>query len=426
MTSSTKGSSCSVVLPSEIWSEVFYWATMNPARELDTLVGLKPFDSIEVIEDNSFMEKAFKMKRYISMVCWSWRILVAKYLYEDLRVRHGSTVLAETLEKSKNGIGLGVFVKRVMIPVVLDRGPWMDAIGRNTRRILQCCPNLLVFSRFHPFMVRMHIDDFHASTARIDDLYLPNVRRVDWDNSPITAWWPVVPMPKFVWDLENLEVLSIGGDNFPWMPNDNDDSVLVDVLLPKVHTLRVRSFLRHGLPGLKLAQLNLPSLKRLVLERCPDNFSISAGRFPDTFCGPKITTLELGRDVRFMWADCIAEMLVHCPNIKNLYFPVFSVKVLRDEVIRDCVFPNLKYIAFHSTLNSPFLYDETRAWTQLYGHFEAFCADTSSFPCLKTIELFGREWDEFISDDRFELITQVIVGTSGSMTLIRDGQILVG
>lgn len=417
----------SSILPSEVWSEIFYWATYNPAREYGNFLGIKPFDSIEAVDDNTLIEDSFRVKRCISMVCWRWKNLISKYLYEDIRVRHGSLALAQTLERSKettSGGGIGLYVKRVMIPVVLDRGPWMDAIGKNTRRILECCQNLLVFCRFHPFMVKMNADDFHASVVRIDDLELQKIRRVDWDNSPITAWWPVVPMPKFVWKLQELEILSIGGDNFPWMPNDLEDTSLVDVVLPKVHTLRVRSFLRHGLPGLKLAQLNLPSLNRLILERCPDNFNMTATRFPDTFAGSKITTLEFGRDIRFMWADCLAEMLVYCPNVERLYFPVFSVKVMREDVSRETVFPKLKFVAFHSTIMSPFLYDETRAWTQLYGHVEAFCGNSAPFPNLRDVELCGKDWDQFVNDDRFELVTQVITGSSEDLTLHRYGQIL--
>ena len=264
----------------------------------------------------------------------------------------------------------------------------------------------------------MHIPLLNCliATISLDGIDLPKLCRVDWDNSPIGAWRKLVPAPDFVWTSESLRVLTIAGDNLPWTLGRAHN--VSEVFLPKVHTLRLRFMLRYGLPGLANAQICLPSLRRLILDCIPDNFPALA----ESFCGPQIQILEIGRHFRFLTVDRITPLLDLCTNVEVLLLPVFFAKLLRPN--RDQVenYLSLRHVVLHATKNL-IARDEATIWTQISGHFLTFCGVDSQFTSVQVIELYGDEWTPILQDGRFEPMKQV--AKSQGVSIVRsDGEIV--
>jgi len=89
-------------LPDEVWQCIFYHATDNPARaewEHDGPMDIQPFDVFREVSERELAEEALRTKTTICLICIKWQNLSAKFLFEDIRIRHGSFALAQKLEQ---------------------------------------------------------------------------------------------------------------------------------------------------------------------------------------------------------------------------------------------------------------------------------------------------------------------------------------
>lgn len=398
-------------LPPELWMRIFHWATYNPVRDLESICEIQPFESINAFETHLECEEAFVVKRALTLVCRRWRTMLREFLYEDIWVRHGCEALANALEASEKKYGL--YVRRLLLPVMQDKpfAMWDVAVVQSAKRILDCCPNVVVISRFHPYYVKAGAaDEADLSSSDIPpfnaSISLPSLLRVEWDNGNVfeNLSRAVVEAPDFVWNCESLQVLSIGGENFPWRPDVLQQMTVVH--LPNLHTLRIRSLHAFGIPGIRHYHMEVPAMRRIVLEKAEAMYSLVDGCL--TRFGPQVLSVEVGKHVKFLRSDYISTILKYCPNLESLYFPIFWTKILRHKGSRRSTlsFPSVKTVGLHS-VSYP---DDTEArrWNQLRGHFDILVGRISKYPSLEQIVLHGNAWAAIVSNSMFINILRLV------------------
>lgn len=201
-----------VDLPDEIWQFIFYLATDNPARresEHDGPMELEPFETFQEGEDRDSAREAFEVKISISIVSAKWRNLSAKFLFEDIRIRQGSYALARKLDEPitpSSNITFGAYVRRTIIRVG-GAGVWTKTLEASARRIVLACPNTQILARRQESCKARYPRQHESKNKAIDDVQMPRLRRVDWNNSP--AHRPQIHgIPTFVWGVPTLEILS--------------------------------------------------------------------------------------------------------------------------------------------------------------------------------------------------------------------------
>lgn len=331
----------SVSLPPEIWTRVLFWATFNPARESDSLLKIPAFDSADSSKQCRMCDEALITKRNVSLVCSEWNLLSKRFMYEDLRVRHNSWLLADLLETSGSysyhTLGYGAYVKRIAVidnPLTGSSSRWA---GKDLRRIIRCCPNLVVLSRYHNSnkVYDDHLEKY-TSSPEVEEEYfdendidLSHIRRIDWDNgTPKNYQRTISTPPRIAWFSSTLEVLSLGGDNYFWPPSELQG--LSSLTLPKVHTLRVGSLYAFGIPGVHTYNLILPSLTRVILDRAEALYRlISCCLRISLQFGAQVRHVEVGSaHSRFTRGDYITQLLEVCPAVETLYYPIFYTRPL--------------------------------------------------------------------------------------------------
>ncbi|OCB87779.1 hypothetical protein A7U60_g5102 [Sanghuangporus baumii] len=448
-------------LPPEIWIRVFYWATYCTARDLCTLLQVPLFDGITYREDEAQDNEALQTKSTLALVCKQWKALSEQYLYEDLRIRHGKQMLADVLEASRaedpRGLGKGRYVIRILLPNSLKKSAgyhhnrhWAD---EETSCIMDCCPNLLALCRYHPIFSRDEDDDDSElkeeripntpteidgkDCCSIHDPPLPSFQRLDWFNGEMRGgpWRPTIcAVPSALWSAQQLEVLSLSGDNYFWGPSGLQSLSGRAILLPKVHTLRVGSRHAFGVSGISDYTLVLPSLRRIILERGEAlhhliECVVASAR---SAAPPDVTALEVGTPHwRFMRSDYISTLIRHYPTAETLHYPIFFARPLRWRRLRDNglsygpheterVFANIRHIGLHAEPNPEITYpiqysnsDNDKSdviWSHLYAHARALLGSSSPtllesrLPGIHSVTLHGQCWLPLVTDTRFHLI----------------------
>ncbi|EJD05545.1 uncharacterized protein FOMMEDRAFT_152870 [Fomitiporia mediterranea MF3/22] len=451
-------------LPPELWARVFFWATFSSARDVSSLLTVPLFDGIAHREDDFQVRQALVTKLTLALVCRQWRALSEQYLYEDIWVRHGKQVLADTFESSKRDcsqdIGLGRHVKRIVLAQLQNNNPsqwhsrhWADEY---TSRIVRCCPNLLALSRYYDISVKCDDDDdetmleegiqgllerYENECCSIHDPPLPTMRRLDWSNgTAVDPWRPTISaVPSSVWSAEQLEVLSLAGDNYFWAPTELQalsSGGRGHILLPNLHTLRVGSLYAFGVPGVSNYMLVLPALRRIILDRgealhrlidcvvasSPASSSAQSKSSPNV---PNVKALEVGTPHwRFSRSDYISTFIRHYPTAESLHYPVFFARPLRWRRLRDNglsygpveqqrVFSSLRHVGLHAEPNPELTYPERNGdaiWAHLHAHARSLLGSTSPtllesrLPCVNSITLHGLSWISLINDKRFYFI----------------------
>ena len=415
----SNGTAHSVPLPDELLEYIFDLATYGPSRDVEALTGLRTFEGDYSTDIDSACDATLKTKYALSLTCSLFRNLCSRFLFEDVRVGHGSEGLADALERNPQ---LGLLVKRISISSFGFKaaGHWCASYPPGTRRILQRCPNVVILTRPFDFPVEsMDLQDDYplslplSTEVELDDLEFPHLRRVDWFNSPFDSLPTTLPTPKFIWKTESLEVLTVGPDH---SPVQNNEALIVD--LPNLHTVRVRSIHTPGVigeEGVEPAQIRLPALRRIV-------FSLPDGIYPLFFqqflraCGPQIEELELAPNPRFLKHDFISVLMINCSNATTLNFPVFTTKPTRKNLNRQVV--QIIYMVTHIGLSAAGFRkedseesgyfggaassdEEDDQWGRLAAHFLALFGERTRFSKVEKLTLYGREWEAIIPDPKF-------------------------
>ena len=395
-------------LPEELLLYIFDLATYGPARDVESLIELKPFEKEYSADADDLCDAPLKTKRSLALACKLFRRLALKFLYEDIRIRHGSEGLAKAIEMGQE---IGTFVKRASVSLegFKAAGHWVASYPSATRRILQCCPNIVILTRPQTLpvdTVDLHGDNYNLpiTDINLDDLSFQHLRRVDWFNSPIDTLPSTLPTPKFVWKSSSLQTLTIGPDHIPLQL---DVSPLVD--LPNLQTIRLRS--THT-PGdveegvIDTDSVLLPNLRKLVFSLPDGIYTLFFEQFLRA-CGPCVEEIEIAPDKRFLKYDFISVLLLNCSNATVLSFPVFTTKPTRKNTRRQHV--EVAYLITQLALSSAGFRndfdfededDADSQWGLLARHVLALFGSSSRFSKLEKVILYGEEWEPLLSDPR--------------------------
>lgn len=415
-----------LVLPPELLSLIVEFATDNPTRHIDNIAELPVFEQISEDEGDDQRKEALRTKLALTLTSSFFRALMARLMYEDIWIRHGAKELLSVLQKpievgAKEGERpktIGTFVKRISLCV---KAP--ESAIANTQSILECCPNVRMLSRKIPCgLTDEELSHLPNNIPVIEKLpcTLKMLRRIDWFNT-LTKGVPArMRSPAFIWEQPSLKVLTLGADNFPYIPQnfdedehdeDNTDSEEsrsrnITINLPNVHTLRISAFDALGDPSEAETiskSVHLPALRRLVVGS-PAGFSplLSGILGPYT---TNITTVELGFHVRFYVIDGLQLALDTFPNIVTLHYPIFNTIAIRknDETRRAYPVRFIGLSAACKWASGPYEPDDESSWRwmQLSEHFNSIAGDNTRFPHLKTIKLHGPEWQDFLNHSPF-------------------------
>ncbi len=225
-------------LPTELLCEILDYATDNPLRHNECR-SIPTFSAAGENVRENMLDDALKMKAALCRVSRIFRTVSDAFLYEDIHVRHGSDALVALLEESQRPhhlhhpcSAIGCRVRRVCLyPAEEDIAQiWAGIVNHNAYRILRCCPHVEVLTRknakrLQPWPEEDALPGLDIPSPELtrlftaDDLQLPSLRRVDWNNEPYSAQTDSqrmsLPLPQFVWTLPSLQDLSINGTSFP-------------------------------------------------------------------------------------------------------------------------------------------------------------------------------------------------------------------
>ena len=421
-------SAASSRLPNELLVDIFRWATDNPVRDADSISVLKPFEAAHESDDFASCDAALRTKLAISSSCRLFRHLSKPFFYEDIRIRHGSEAVAQTLEKEPS---VALHAKRICIPSlgVPEAGNWLNLYPAGTDRILQLCTQIQVLLRSTapsltadgtrdvppaPPPTQESIEDALLNEPeRLDfsSQHFPFLLRADWYNTPFETLPSATRTPPMLWESETLTTLTLGSDYFK--PSRDPDEVFVD--LPYLHTLRVRSIRSFGdrSRGTDPNQVQLPSLRRIVFDH-PSAIYLLFFEQPLRHLGAQIRTLEFGAHDKFLRHDFIMVIIMNCSNTTDLFFPVFTTMPTRKNSrlqVADIVYPiirlGLSAVGFlHDSEDDNAVCEQ---WGRLGGHFLSLFGISTRFSKVKTVTLYGKEWEHVLPNRMFKGMLRMLV-----------------
>ncbi|THH07799.1 hypothetical protein EW145_g3133 [Phellinidium pouzarii] len=413
----TISTSHAIRLPPELLTHIFGLATYSPARFIESLEEPEPLQEDSAIAQ---CDAALETKYSLALSCSFFRSLSECFLYEDIRIRHGSGDLLKALEKSTKGTvnRNGDLVRRISVfPIGYDEGGhWYENISEHTIRILRCCPNIQVLTRPPMPVIRTSepVNGQEADSFVINDLKFSSLYRVDWYNSPFDRLPSPMPTPRFIWQTPSIRTLTLGPDYSDFHPGEQE----IIMNLPDLHTLRVRSMNSFGQllgDGNPRIDVKLPSLRRLIIQKADAVYLLYFGR-PLSRAASKLRAIELGMDKRFLYHDFMSVLLMHCPNTTELSFHVFFTCPTRRNLPTSAVqfVYDVEHVGLSAAKSDDMPWEED-TWQRLTEHFESLCGQQTRFSKLKRITLYGAQWAEYILDGAL----------SGSLQLIRSRRVKV-
>ncbi|KAH8100173.1 hypothetical protein DFH11DRAFT_1673708, partial [Phellopilus nigrolimitatus] len=314
----------------------------------------------------------------------------------DVLLRHGAEALADLFERSRKNcplsLGYGRYVRKISLPLVQNTpaGPVHGWARTEIPRIIKCCPNLLVLSRYHNSKMYYTEPEKISDSGAYGDLnsdvrgVLSAVRRIDWDIGLVLNQHNLVAGAHTTWSAQSLEVISLSGGILLWPDALKCTSV---VRLPRVHTLRVDLIHLSGNPSnVHRMTLELPALCRVVFDNL---FALTS--IVDCYLrvwGPQVRVLEIGSDL-FMTSSHLSHLSQYFPNVETLHY---AGRYMLHEP-PDCEFRKLRLIVWRASQDS---------WKDVTGGFSTVLGEQSKFPSIRKIELHGPKWMTLVSDARFQ------------------------
>ena len=429
-------------LPAELLIFIFSIATYNTIRDADYTANPPFLAVLREKEDDKLNDEALKTKAAISTVCSFWRHLNLEFMYEDIIIRHGSKALVDVLE---NGVqtpiitqattaGLGHFVRRIQLSTMYTAAsgfdihpkslPWYQLIGRETARILRSCPNIIHLERRRDLYCRPSefISDYlprERNTVFEDlrDIQLTNIMRIDWDG----GFMPQVYrngiaesdnnyFPRCFTESQSLRVLALSGT--AWGTNWRLSSPqLKTVYLNAIDFLDIVTLGSDANP-----KYDIPGLSRVVLRHRNSSTHplIRANSY-------HIRTIEIDRNLFFLTPRGTTEaaQLLHvCPNLEELFYPVFFVRLMHIAVIQNSPLKKLRIVGLHAVPNPA---RDVSDIVQLIiaQHLSVLCSPESPFVALREIRLCGDEWGSVCMLEGFK-DAESLVRSRGIM-LVKEG-----
>ncbi|KAF9245893.1 hypothetical protein BU15DRAFT_85553 [Melanogaster broomeanus] len=356
-------------LPPEIWITIFRWATSPSAGYPAPYY--EPFRA-------SFEEfdELLRTKGALVQVCRLWRDLASVFLYEDVRVRHGSESLREALasyrdlEDEASQGWLGRCVRRLELPHPQTATERPDST-HNVVQILKSCPSLKTLVR--PFM---------RQALRLYTVSLPSLTRLEWwhyNNAARSGG--INSLAHVLRDTPSLRFLTLGGESWA------SPAAQIPIHLPALTTLRLRRL--NILFMTQICRWELPSLVHVVVDFPPEECGLESlwSKF-----GHQLCTVEFGRNIAFLMTEQISLFLRGAPRVERFnYFMHFTrapPELLPDEQ------SSLQCVGVHAfpcaMLNN--------VWNHRNSHFDFL--SSQSLPALKRVVLHG-DWQEIM--DRLAL-----------------------
>ncbi|KAK7693756.1 hypothetical protein QCA50_003328 [Cerrena zonata] len=367
-------------LPTEIWLEIFRWATLTPHLIYLHATTYHPFQVIrlEPSYDCAKPELSFAVKSAISQVCKLWNELTKNLLYEDIiisGVHRISDMKHQLLGKSINEEDATPWhhkVQRIYLPFAstitmakLSNIPDVIDILRH------CAPTLTTLYRTAPSTDfgrgHMLIYEFPAG----DCPPLPNLKRLDWwHNDGAARTGGINSLVHVLKEAPNIRYLTLGG---------HVASVLFlagPVELPDLATLRLLDMSMTFM--FNLSTWSLPSLRNLVLETVRP-----IQPFWETF-GTQLRTVELSKHLGYITnTSVIPSILNGCPNLEQLNYYVEFTSM-----------PEVPPNKLHTSLAVVGLNLQAAQMPQVEGntleaHLSTWCNLNPLYPNLRKISLFG-------------------------------------
>lgn len=353
-------------LPPELWIIVFRWATYPsdgyPAPYY------QPFRaSLETFHE------PLKTKHALVRVCRLWQALATVFLYEDVRIRHGSgnlkTVLADFL---------GSLVRRLELPYAQTA---TEKLGdtHDVVEILASCPSLKTLVRPFfgepPYSVRY---EFPAEIASLSSL----TRLEWWHYNSAARSGGINSLTDVLRNAPSLQFLALGGEF--WVGSMHLDP---PIRLPALATLRLKRvnalFVWH-----MIKHWELPSLVHVVIDYPADH-----GGLDELWLqfGSQLCTVEFGRNIAFHLTDQISPFLRGCTGVKIFnYFVNFTAPPTEALLVEQSSLQCLGIHAFPCDILDD-------SWRHLSRHFDFL--SSRFLPALKRIVLYGN-WQQIVRDSR--------------------------
>lgn len=414
-------------LPEEMLLKIFRLATDSPSRNTKSLAELPPFECIRYDYDSDEAQERTSMKTKLSLALTSSHVrrLTLPLLYEVICIHHGAEALLRALQGSGGHNGKGKYVQRIILP-----HSTYPVASDVLAKIIECCPEVFILTR--PLAANKHRPylPLHSDSLRLSSDALAKIVRIDWNNTPADNADPLSVSPSFIWTSQSLRVLTLGNANFKDFANVQNGNQSLEIVqseinidLPNVHTLKLRTLDALGDPFSHWYTAKFPSLRRVVLEAPAGLYPLYEGCL--TFYGSKIETIEFGTHIGFLRIDALALALFYCPNVKDLYFPVFNTMPVRKNPLdvpdAEYRFYKVEKVIMHGFAESAAGYQISRTWmtTHLADFIDALCGEGTRFTSLKTIVLFGPEWNDLLEDTFVSSVMAIPIDKG--MRIVRQG-----
>ncbi|KAF8167477.1 hypothetical protein B0H34DRAFT_779213 [Crassisporium funariophilum] len=368
-----------MLLPPEIWLEIFEWATYNSILQI--LDGYTPF---QPLPNGSIRDPNLQTRVTLSRVCRQWRTWALHSLYQDIKIKIGMHALQQALSGHEQPVKrfYGEMVRRVVLPYQSTVGGPSGPL--KSIEILKLCP--YIHTLYRPQHLLLESLHFEYET---DDIPLPSLQRLEWwHHSEAERCGGINSLGSVLRSAPNLRYLFIGGvfglTRICMGPEQ--------IHLHALETLRL-----HVISGLLLRQIvvhwALPSLTRIVI----DSPLLEQGMHSvwEAF-GNQLEVVEFGKHVRFLMNDNLSPCLDACPRLKELNFHIFFTVPAETNLEHT----SLNTVGLHAQVNS-LLADGGTVWALIEQHFEVLANPRLS--SLQQIVLYG-DWRPVLCHHKFSLI----------------------
>lgn len=367
-------------LPTELWLQIFRWATLSHSTAALHTIKYRPFESV----DFHGFDEATSTKLALVLVCKQWQQWATSLLYEDVFLPRERNPLNHMLRYGEDDDSTSIpptMVHRVHLPyssTTITSPKPIEPV-----QLLARCPAVDVLVRTSDVFAS---GDYEFET---DCPPLPALKRLDWwHNNEAARTGGINSLPHVLGAAPNVEYLSIGGDvwqSFLCSP---------PVRLPRLATLRLRRV--NAFFVMQLARWELPALAHLVFDHMP----VAEIFEPlwDAF-GGQARTVELGVSLKFYVHDFLALVLAGCPSLETLNYYVHFTHAPCVGRVQE----GLRTIGLHALPNSFYVAGSPEFWAHLGQHLGAFTEEL--FPALQCVKLYG-DWSGVREAEEFQRLVE--------------------
>ncbi|KAF7436417.1 hypothetical protein PC9H_003250 [Pleurotus ostreatus] len=375
-------------LPSELWMEIFRWATGSYEVE-GYRIDYEPFARLPLHTD---VHELLSVRRVLVLVCRRWQSLAMELLYSDLIIRNHSHALHEALRRS--GGEHGKRARRAILPYAATVTPSCTPV--TSTEILNVCPSLQVLVRPPIVAPARELLRFEFEAGRCPNLQ--SLRRLEWWHHPEASRTKGInKLEDVLLCAPNLEHLFIGG-----IPSYSP-SYQQSLHLAALKTLRLR--LGNGMYLFNVCKWSLPSLTTLIIDA-----PMGSGALDTLFAayGDQLRTVELGKHLGFLASDSLAACFQGCPNLEELNCRIIFTAV--------CMRPGSSSLRSVGLFLDPiYHFEEVHEWMIIESHLQTF-ANKTAFPSLATMRLLGR-WPTMMLKPKWSSLYESLINRGISILI---------